>query len=106
LPNTGTHHKKVSWGTRTAWQVCKLVDIMRKLPPVVQADWCRQVRAGLILDQQGIAQEGDDIDDFSQQDSVRGVPIIHLQHTQSLHSGCINMCLFLAHDADLGTADS
>ena len=105
MPNTGTHHEKVSWGTRTARQVCKLVDVMRKLPPVVQANWRGQVRAGLILDQQGVAQEGDHIYNLSQQDPVRGVPIIHLQHTQSPHLDYINMCLLLAHDAE-GMADS
>ena len=56
------YHEQIPCGSSTALQVLELVRVASKLRPVDNL-WGRvQIWAGLILDHEGVAQIGDDID--------------------------------------------
>ena len=73
------YHKQISRGSSTTLRVLKLVLVVPKLLPVDHPIRGVQIWAGLVLDHEGVAQKGDDIDRSSQQHSVGGIPIINLQ---------------------------
>lgn len=73
------YHKQISCGSSTTLLVFKLVHVVPELLPVDHPIRGVQVWAGLVLDHEGVAQKGDDIDRSSQQHSVGGIPIINLQ---------------------------
>ena len=72
------HHKLVPGGPRAAGQVGELVHVSGQLAPVIYPIRGVEVRAGLVLDEQGVTEVGYDVDALSQEDSAGGVPVIHL----------------------------
>ena len=72
------YHKFVPRGPCAAGQVGELVHVSGQLASVIYPIRGVEVRAGLVLDEQGVTEVGYDVDALSQEDSAGGVPIIHL----------------------------
>ena len=64
------HHKLVPRGPCAAGQVGELVHVRCQLAPIIYPTRGVEVRAGLVLDEQGVTEVGYDVDTLSQENSA------------------------------------